>query len=204
MKITSINKIAIAASSIVFASAAMATISIELEPSVTPNGDGSYDWSYSTIFVNGYSQTNESHIAIFDFAGYIPSFEITPAGWTFSTSATGPSLLASAANLAVPSHSDSDLVNLIWTFTGLSGVVPNFTTLEFGARSMYSNMVQNSYGSNDRAYNGSADSNSASQGPTNVPGAANVPDGGSTVAFAGLGLLALGVMSRRLRTNIVE
>ncbi len=201
MKITSLNKIAFAASSLAIASTALATISVEFNPSVMPSGDGNYDWSYTTTFVNNYSQPDESTIVIFDFAGYVDGFDITPAGWTFSTSPMGPSLLADAASLSVPSHSDTSILNLIWTFTGLSGTVLS-GDYEFGARSMYSNMVLNSYGSNDRANDGPNTPNSASQGPTHVPGAANVPDGGPTVALAGIGLLALGLMSRRIRTKI--
>lgn len=193
-KLLTIRSLA-ASSALLAATVSANTISIGFDPIVTPVAGGQYDWSYTATFVNSYLQANESRIVIFDFAGYVPGFELTPAGWSFSTVATGPAALAAAAAFSVPSHSDTAIVNLLWDFVGASGLVPNGTSLEFGARSHYSDAIQNSYGSRDRGTSGTASSNSAAQGPTLVP-TSPVPDGGSTVAMAGVGFLILGFLAR--------
>ncbi|MDQ8198420.1 hypothetical protein QEH56_09695 [Pelagicoccus enzymogenes] len=111
-----LKRILIAASAfsvISMASTSRATISVKLSPTVTPAAGEFFDWSYDTTFINSYTQKNESRITIFDFEGYVPGFEVTPFGWTFTTAPTGPALLSDAAQLAVPSHTDLSIPHLI-------------------------------------------------------------------------------------------
>lgn len=172
------------------------TISVGLYPTIAPTAGG-YDWVYDATLVNSYLQPGESRIVIFDFAGYVPGGETTPAGWVFSTVPTGPAALATSAEFNVPSHNDSpEIINLLWDYAGIPGIIPKSSDFYFGAVSIYDEMVQNSYGSRDRAVSGDPESNSAAQGPTMVPRAL-VTDSGTTLGLIGVGLLCLTALRRR-------
>jgi hypothetical protein len=105
--------------------------------SITPVGS-EFLWEYTAdVTVSQYVDAGD-FFTIYDFAGYVPGSEITPAGWSFSSALTGvtPSGLILTDNAGLP--------NLTWTRTG--GVIPTETNLGlFSARSIYGAQVLTNY-----------------------------------------------------------
>src|SRR5262245_13214441 len=57
-------------------------------PLVTPDG-GLFRWTYSVGVTTGETIRKYDYFTIYDFAGYVPGSEGTPANWSFSSANLG-------------------------------------------------------------------------------------------------------------------
>ena len=155
--------------------------------SITPVGS-EFLWEYTAdVTVSQYVDTGD-YFTIYDFAGYVPGSDITPAGWSFSTLLTG----VTPVGLVVTDN--PGLPNLTWTRTG--GVIPSNTNLGlFKAKSLYGAQTLTGYSAMGHKYHPDFIDNGR---PTMNKGeiiAPVVPEPG-TMALLGLGAAPL---LRRLR-----
>jgi hypothetical protein len=185
---------------------------------VTPNGDGTFTFSYNVdlaedqnanndgVFPVGLSTTPTEpgtpsnlfmdYFTIYDFAGLIDATSSTqPAGWTFSFALVGPTPSSTTA------ADDPGLINIYWVRTGEDLMGPQDLGT-FTVRSAFGLVALDNYTSDaTRSQGPTAGSAVASIGSTNVPQASGgvvfaVSEPG-TLMLLGSGLLSLGLLRRR-------
>ena len=99
---------------------------------VTPDGDN-FRYSYGVVLTSDSTLRTGDFFTIYDFEGLVPNSNSQPAGFTFTTSPTGPTP-------AGTSPSDSPLIgNITWVYTGPDTLV--------GQAGLGNFMVQSTYGS---------------------------------------------------------
>jgi hypothetical protein len=186
--------------------------------SVTPNGDGTFTYTYNVDLAEDQnamndgafpnvpttptsaglpSDTFQDYFTIYDFAGIVGGSWTGPAGWTGAVSRIGPT-----PDTTAPAD-DPILWNVYWARTGADITGPaelgNFTV-----RSIFGNVALDSYTSDaTRSQGGTAGTAVASIGSVNVPqitGGNPFPNQVSepgTLMLLGSGLLGLGLFRRK-------
>jgi PEP-CTERM motif-containing protein len=184
--------------------------------SVTPNGDGTFTYTYNVdlaedqnamddgaIQATGTTPTGpgapssafKDYFTIYDFAGMVGGSWTNPVGWSFSFAATGPS-----PSTTTPAD-DPNVLNATWIKT--SGDVMGPADLgDFSIRSVFGLVYFDNYTSDaTRSQGQTAGTAVASIGSVNVPQAqGGVPFRVSepgTLMLLGSGLLGLGLFRRK-------
>ena len=185
---------------------------------VTPNGDGTFTYTYNVdlaedqnamndgVFPVGLSTTPTEpgtpsnlfmdYFTIYDFAGLIAGSWTQPAGWQFAFAFVGPTPSSTTA------ADDPALLNIYWVRTGDDIMGPQDLG-NFSVRSAFSLVALDNYTSDaTRSQGGTAGTAVASIGSVNVPQAvggtpfAVVSEPGSLMLL-GSGLLGLGLFRKR-------
>lgn len=193
---------------------ASATVFVQF-PNISFNGTD-YTWTYTASLNPGFRLTNQPTpcpnapqggvcqglITIYDFAGYVTGSEFAPSGWTFVGAFTGPTPIGITSGTLVNGVDDSTLFNLAWLYTAttpISALTGSVALGNFGARSIYSNVVNTEYAVRDlqiNTLNGQPVGRAINSAITGAPGAPQIPEPASVLGV-GSGLLLLGFLSRR-------
>jgi hypothetical protein len=117
---------------------AQADIIPQLNSLPTPVGS-EFLWEYNADVTIGQFVDAGDFFTIYDFAGYVPGSEITPAGWSFSSALVGvtPTGLILTDNAGLP--------NLTWTRTSDTDIVGPADLGIFSARSIYGAQTLTNY-----------------------------------------------------------
>lgn len=182
-------------------SAAPATAGL-LPVSVTVIPDGkNFRWTYAIVLPTDMRLEAGNYFTIYDFNGYIPGGEQSPAmgarasDWVFSSELTGPTPDRLRPN------DDPTIPNLTWTYRGPTIPSGQIGLGNFWAISKYGKSVIDSFtATTARTSDGLADHNITETEVPRLeepPNPNTVPEPG-TLVLAALGLPLLGV-ARRLR-----
>ena len=174
--------------------------------SVTPTGS-QFTWTYSVNLAQdqnavggpapaqstpggvGVISTTADYFTIYDFAGFVAGSNTQPANWSFQSSATG-----STPQDVIPT--DTGITNLTWYLNSGTTLVGPQNLGTFSARSIYSlETLANFSGQGTRNSGTAVGTEISNIGTVGVP--SGVPEPG-TYALIGGGMLALGVLRRRV------
>lgn len=155
---------------------------------VTPEA-GNYRWTYAIVLPTDMKLQAGDYFTIYDFGGLVPSSNVQPADWAFSSNLTGP---------VPPGLSPVDnpaIDNLTWTYNGAtipSGQIGlgNFWAVSTNGTSVTVNFTAQ----NPQASTGQSDRNivdTLAPAPGNVTPPSGVPEP-TTLALAALGLPLMG------------
>ena len=155
---------------------------------VTPEA-GNFRWTYAIVLPTDMKLQAGDYFTIYDFGGLVPSSNVQPADWTFSSTMTGP---------VPPGLSPVDnpgIDNLTWTYNGAtipSGQIGlgNFWAVSTNGTSVTVNFTAQ----NPQASTGQSDRNivdTLAPAPGNVTPPSGVPEP-TTLALAALGLPLMG------------
>jgi VPDSG-CTERM motif len=156
-------------------------------------------WIYSADLTSGELHAGDG-FTIFDFGGYVAGSVVAAPGWTASVA-----LLGSIYGAPVIDADNPGEVNLTFTYTGppIQMVIGALPFTPFSALTTYTDVRVDSWISQDHEIGsplviGDGPLGTVHRDTILVP-ATNIPDGGSTVALLGLGLLAVDRMRRKLK-----
>lgn len=154
---------------------------------VTPQA-GQYRWTYAIVLPTDSQLQNGNYFTIYDFGGYVPGLESSPAGWTFSAQLVG----LTPPNV-VPTDNPT-LWNLTWTYTGPTVAAGQVGLGNFWATSDW-DLSTDSYftARTNRTSDGRIDTNITTT-TVPVPSAGPVVPEPATLALAGLGLPLVGLV----------
>ena len=183
MSLKSVVAAAVLAGCVFAAPAAHAAITPTLI-SVTPNGDGTFTYTYNVDLAEDQNAMNDGlfptgattptgpgdpssafqdYFTIFDFAGLVAFSWTQPEGWTFALNFIGPN-----GNTTPPSD-DPGLLNIYWVRTGEDLAGPQDLG-NFSVRSAFGLVALDNYTSDaTRSQGGTAGTAVASIGSVNVP-----------------------------------
>ena len=147
---------------------------------VTPDG-GNFRWSYGVVLTTDNFIKPGDYFTIYDFAGFVPGSEVTPAGFTFSTAMVGPT-----PDRITPDDSPS-VLNLTWTYNGPQ-ITGQVGLGNFMALSTYGNSADGFFTARThRDVDGRVDSN-ITDTPIPVPTAPPAVPEPATLLLLGIGL----------------
>lgn len=169
-------------------------------PTVTPAG--LYAFSYTASLAAGDTLNTGDFFRIYDLMGFNGVFK-SPPGWTFSTALSNP---VPPPNVILAHGDDPSIPNLIWTYTGPSGVINGPTAISgFSAQATaFTNVTKDFVGRVSQT--GSTTLTNDSVGPifyaAGSPFPAPVPEPSALISGGlGLTLLGLGYVRRSRRRS---
>ncbi len=157
---------------------------IPVSLSVTPTGSD-YNYSYNVELPNNSILKPGDFFTIYDFAGYIPKSNNTPASFQFSSSNLGPT-----PSWTTPSDNPS-IPNLTWTYEGPQVQVGALNLGIFSAQSVFGETVNGFFTAETHTNPGDQVNNNITATPVPVPCCPEVPE---PTTFL-LGLLGLPIIS---------
>jgi hypothetical protein len=158
---------------------------------ITDLGDGTYRWNYEAYVTNGRldadAAATEEFFTLYDIRGYVAGSATASGGWTASDHLLGKT----PTNFLLTTPDSPFLLNVSFTYSSTTEIKCNAPCLvgTFSFRSTLNRITLGNWTSQDLAQNSNATQDA--EGLIELP---SLPDGGSTMAFLGLGLIVLGTL----------
>jgi hypothetical protein len=154
--------------------------------SVTPDS-GNFRWTYAVVVTTDVNVNPGDFFTIYDFGGLVNASIVAPAGWTLSTTMSGPT--PAGTNPA----DDPGIPNLTFKYTGTTPINGQQGLGNFMANSIYGESTTSDFTSiTHRQVDGRSEANITST-DVPVPGSVHATPEPATLAMFGIGLPMLSI-----------
>ncbi|MEY2479953.1 MAG: hypothetical protein QOI04_880 [Verrucomicrobiota bacterium] len=160
---------------------------------ITPSA-GNFQWNYATNVTVNQAVNTGDFFTIYDFGSIIPNSNTQPAGWTFSSSLTGPT-----PGQVAPTD-NPNLLNITWTYNGTTAINGSAALGTFAVLSATNQLRTGQFAAQGTRNDGSPDNGTkiSNVGTVSVP----VPEMSALapmIGVCGLGVIGLATSILRRR-----